>query len=394
MIAVADYDSIAVGDSERICRRITEADVRRFVDMTGDDNPLHVDPGFAAATSFKDVVVHGMLGASFISTVIGTRLPGPGALWVSQSLEFLLPVRLGDELVITCTVTQKHDRERLLELATEITNQHRQRVVSGTGKVKVLSRVEAVPEAVDVPRAALVTGGAGGIGAAISHVLAAHGTAVAVHHHRSDDRARRLVQEIAASGGTAVAIKADLASPGEASALVESTVSHLGGLSVIVHNASPRIAAAPLASMRWAYVEEQINLQVRAGFELVQASVPHLAKGSRIVFITSQVVEGPPTPGWGAYAIAKSAITTMARYLAAELGPSGITVNCVAPGMTDTGFIGDIPEKAQLMAARSTPLRRLAAAGDIAAAVAYLTGPGGAHVTGQTIAVNGGAVMR
>lgn len=394
MIAFADYDRIAVGDSERICRSVTEADVRRFVEMTGDDNPLHVDPEFAATTSFKDVVVHGMLGASFISTVIGTRLPGAGALWVSQSLEFLLPVRLGDVLSITCTVTRKHDRERLLELSTEITNQHRQRVVSGIGKVKVLARVETTAAPVDTPQSALVTGGAGGIGAAISRALAANGAAVAVHHHRGVDRARGLVQEIAAGGGRAVAVQADLSIPGEASSLVQSAASQLGGLSVLVHNASPRIVAAPVASMSWDRVEEQIDIQVRAGFELVQAAIPHLSKGSRVVFITSQVVDGPPTAGWAAYAIAKSAVATMARYLAAELGPSGITVNCVAPGMTDTGFIGDIPEKAQLMAARATPLRRLAGVGDIAAAVAYLTGPGGSFVTGQTIAVNGGAVMR
>lgn len=74
----------------QLVKVITEADIRKFVEMTGDDNPLHVDRKFAEET-FKDIVVHGMLGASFISTVIGTKLPGPGALWVAQSLEFLLP---------------------------------------------------------------------------------------------------------------------------------------------------------------------------------------------------------------------------------------------------------------------------------------------------------------
>ena len=89
----ADFDQIKVGETRSLNRTITEADVRRFVEMTGDDNPLHIDRDFAEETSFKDIVVHGMLGASFISTVIGTQLPGPGALWVSQSLDFLLPVR-------------------------------------------------------------------------------------------------------------------------------------------------------------------------------------------------------------------------------------------------------------------------------------------------------------
>src|SRR6185312_1908690 len=112
----ADFDAIKVGDTRTLTRTIGEADVRRFVEMTGDDNPLHVDRAFAEATSFRDVVVHGMLGASFISTVIGTQLPGPGALWVSQSMEFLSPVRLGDPITVTCTVTAKHAPEPLLEV--------------------------------------------------------------------------------------------------------------------------------------------------------------------------------------------------------------------------------------------------------------------------------------
>ena len=95
-----DFSEIQVGDSESISKTITESDVRRFVEMTGDDNPLHVDSAYAESTAFKDIVVHGMLGASYISTVIGTRLPGTGALWVSQNFDFLLPVRLGDELSI------------------------------------------------------------------------------------------------------------------------------------------------------------------------------------------------------------------------------------------------------------------------------------------------------
>ena len=95
------FEDIEVGETRSILRRITEADVRRFVELSGDDNPLHVDRAYAEKTTFKDIVVHGMLGASFASTVIGTQLPGPGALWVSQNFEFLLPVRIGDELTIT-----------------------------------------------------------------------------------------------------------------------------------------------------------------------------------------------------------------------------------------------------------------------------------------------------
>jgi 3-oxoacyl-[acyl-carrier protein] reductase len=106
------------------------------------------------------------------------------------------------------------------------------------------------------------------------------------------------------------------------------------------------------------------------------------------------VVDGDPSVTWTGYAMAKGALAVFSRYMAAELGPRGITVNCVAPGMTETALIGDIPEKAQLIAARQTPLRRLARPDDVAAAVAYLVSDDAQFVTGDTLAVNGGSAMR
>lgn len=84
----ANCEAIQVGEKCSLTKTITEADVRRFVDMTSVDNPLHVDAVYARSTAFKTVVVHGMRGASFISAAIGNRLPGSGALWVSQQMDF------------------------------------------------------------------------------------------------------------------------------------------------------------------------------------------------------------------------------------------------------------------------------------------------------------------
>ena len=394
-----DFDAIQVGETQTLTRKITEADVRKFVEITGDDNPLHVNRAYAESTSFKDIVVHGMLGASFISTVIGTKLPGTGALWVSQNMEFLLPVRLGDVLTISATVLKKHERERLLELETRIVNQNQQLILTGIGKVKVLvtTELESKTDVKARSRVAIVTGGAGGIGKAICLRLAANGYKVVVNYRGQTDRAAQIVSEINAGGkSNAIAVQADISTEAGAEALYSAAVKAFGPVGVLVNNASPRINPKQLNTISWSDVQQQIDVQVKGAFLMTSAVVPEMSarKWGRIVNITSQVLDGPPSVSWTGYAMAKGALQVFSKYMAAELGPQGITVNCVSPGMCETTLIGEIPEKVQLMIARQTPLRRLAKPSDVASAVAYLVSDEADFVTGDTVAVNGGMAMR
>lgn len=388
-----DFDSVQEGDSRSLTRHIGEADIRRFVEMTGDDNPLHVDAAYAAQTPFKDIVVHGMLGASFISTVIGTQLPGPGALWVSQAMEFHLPVRLGDTLTVVCTVLRKHARDRLLELDTRITNQHGQQVLSGQGKVKLLEppKPKAAPEP-GRSRVAIVAGGAGGIGRVICQQLAAQGLAVIVNYQSGQARAEALVQQIQAAGGQAAAVQADVATPDGAQRLVAEAVRRFGGVGVVVNAASPRIVPRSVDALPWAELQQHLDVQLKSTLLLVQAAREPMAAagGGRVIGIGSMAADGTPVAGWTAYAVAKSALAALVKQLAFELGPQHITVNLVSPGMTNTGFIAGISEKQQLMAARQTPLRRLGEPEDAAAAVAFLASDAAAYITGQNLRVNGG----
>lgn len=397
MSTFLDFDALKVGDSRELTKTITEDDLRRFVELTGDDNPLHVNREFARQTAFKELVVHGMLGASFISTVIGTRLPGPGALWISQSMDFLLPVRLGDELTVTCTVLKKHDRDRLLELDTRIVNQHRQAVLQGQGKVKLLAErpAAAKDEPAVLSRVALVTGGAGGIGEAICRRLARDGFKVVLNYQGSRDRANAIVDDLRAARLDVIAVRADISTTEGVEQLHEQARRHYGDVGVLVNNASPRIEPKALSDIDWADIQRHLDVQLKGGFLLAKRCVADMSRrgSGRIVNITSQVTEGTPSLHWTGYAVAKAALAMLSRNLAAELGPRGVTVNCVSPGMTETGLIGDIPEKHQLMIARQTPLRRLARPDDVAGAVAWLVSDDARFVTGHTLDVNGGMVM-
>jgi 3-oxoacyl-[acyl-carrier protein] reductase len=392
-----EYESIQVGDSASLIKKITIEDIKKFVEMTGDNNPLHVNREYAETTPFKDVVVHGMLGASFISTVIGTQLPGDGALWISQAMEFLLPVRLNDVLNISCTVIKKHDRENLLELETKITNQLKQVVLSGSGKVKVFK--QAAPEKVEDRSArlkvAIVTGGAGGIGRAICLKLAEQGYSVVVNYATNEEKAHNLAEQIVLKGGKAIAVKADIGNAQEVEKLVQMAKQTFGGIGLLVNNASSRINPKSFQELDWEEMDQHLRVQLKGAFQLTKACLPEMKRQGygKIVSLTTQAIDNVPTAAWTSYAVAKSALATFSKCLAVELGPLGITVNCVSPGMTDTALIGDISEKSRLIVARQAPLRRIASPQDIAEAVSFLASAGADYITGETIRVNGGQVM-
>lgn len=137
-----DFDEIPIGYEALLRRTITEKDVQTFAELTGDTNPLHMDAGFASETRFKKRVVHGMLTASFISTVVGMQLPGPGALYLSQVLNFKKPVMIDDIIQVkaivvqkVASVVQKVASSQMLVLDIAVTNQKSENVLTGTAKV-------------------------------------------------------------------------------------------------------------------------------------------------------------------------------------------------------------------------------------------------------------------
>lgn len=111
-------EDLEVGQSDTFTRTVTEDLIVAFAEVSGDNNPVHLDADYAAGTQFGERIAHGMLSAGFVSTVIGTRLPGPGAIYMSQNLQFRAPVKIGDEVTATCTVTDINRERRRVTLET------------------------------------------------------------------------------------------------------------------------------------------------------------------------------------------------------------------------------------------------------------------------------------
>jgi phosphate acetyltransferase len=129
------YDEIRVGDSASLQRTLTERDIQLFAVMSGDVNPAHVDAEYAKSSLFHEVIAHGLWGGSLISTVLGTLYPGPGTVYIDQSLHFSRPVTLGDTITVSVTVKEKFDRTRHVALDCKCVNQDGRTVISGVAEV-------------------------------------------------------------------------------------------------------------------------------------------------------------------------------------------------------------------------------------------------------------------
>jgi 3-hydroxybutyryl-CoA dehydratase len=132
-------EELTVGQSAMFGKTVTEADIMAFAGVSGDTNPIHLHEGFAKTTRFGQRIAHGMLSGSFISTVVGTKLPGPGAIYVSQTMNFMAPVMIGETITAIATITEIDDVRRRVTLRTQCLNGDKV-VIEGEAVVSVPRR--------------------------------------------------------------------------------------------------------------------------------------------------------------------------------------------------------------------------------------------------------------
>lgn len=241
-------------------------------------------------------------------------------------------------------------------------------------------------------KVALVTGSARGIGSAIAERLAADGAAVAVHYVKSADSADRVADRIRAVGGKATVVQGDLGDWSEAKALVERTAEELGRFDILVNNAA-EIGLGAVEEFTEADVRRQFQVNLEGPIATTQAAAGLFPEeGGRIINISS-LSAYIPTLGCSVYGAVKAALEKYSEQCAFELGARGITVNAVAPGLTETEAKDEkAPEDVLRTVVERTPLRRVGQPADIADVVAFLASPDARWVTGQVIRATGGFI--
>jgi len=243
-------------------------------------------------------------------------------------------------------------------------------------------------------KVAVVTGSSRGIGAAIAKELAAHGAKVLVNYASSEERAQGVVDEIVAQGGTAIAVKADVTDRADVEAMMKTAESELGPIDILVNNAAIYFPTVPFSEYAWEDFEKKLTNELKASFQTCQAVVRGMMerKAGCIVNVSS-TLSRQPGPGFIAHASAKSALDAFSKSLALELGPHGIRVNAVAPGLTLTDATSDQPQAFHDAIAAHTPLQRLGEPADIAGAVLFLCSDQGRYISGTYLPVCGGSLM-
>ena len=237
-------------------------------------------------------------------------------------------------------------------------------------------------------RVALVTGGSRGIGAEVARRLVADGARVVIAYRSDKASADRVVQDLSAAGSEALAIAADIALPEDCERLVSSCVRACGRLDILV-NAAGVSDYRPLEQADADHYHAMFNTNVLGALCLTRAAATVMGDPGRIVHFGSRLVDSP-MPETSVYSASKAAVSALVLALSQELGPRGITINAVAPGLIETDMTASaVKERGEALRAR-TPLRRIGQPKDISGLVAFLVSDDAGWITGRTVRADGG----
>jgi 3-oxoacyl-[acyl-carrier protein] reductase len=312
-------------------------------------------------------------------------------------LEFLHQVYIGDTLNIVAVVKQVSVSTQSMVLSILAKNQNNQDVLKGESTVKILeNKKQEKVKAIEEKKVCLITGGTSNIGSAVAENLAKIGFSIALNYNCSVNKAECIRDKIQNMKGAISIYKADVSNRDQVESMVHQIEDRQGGITAIVHCAAPPNVIQGFETLKWGNIQQQIDIQVKGLYNCMQVVLPAMVEKNikgRIVCITSIAADDVPPAKQYDYVLAKAAMISLAKSLAVEYSPKKIAINLIAPGMTETERIIDLPQKAKLMTKMQSPSRSLIHVDEIAETVAFLLMQKSCAITGETVRVCGGIKM-
>jgi len=402
----------AVGDKHQESFVISEEVVAKFAEFSQDYNPMHMDGDSTKSHGYARRVAHGVIQLSYISKVIGMVFPGKGAMWMNQTIDWLSPVFINDEIDIVLTIKEYSESANLLTLSTEIFNQNKQKVMTGLAQVKMtiaisvnLKKPVKLSNLIDSEnilsqkkssdkKVALITGASREIGEEIVKKLAQENYAVIVNYKKNKNMADNVVNAIISAGGEAISICADMSNGAEVDSMAGTILEKWGRCDIVIHGASPPIKFIKAEEANYNDVGIYLEIYLAGAMSLVNLFSSHMKDNQfgRFIFLGTSYLYATPPRGMAAYVSAKEALWVYTKALSSEIAHNGITVNMVSPSLTITDLTNDIPARIKEVEAFKNPTRRLVTTIDIASQVAHLCSEESSYINGINLPITAAPV--
>jgi 3-oxoacyl-[acyl-carrier protein] reductase len=378
------------GDSRSITHKFTEADVKVFAELTGDKNPLHIDKNFAETSAAGGQVVHGMLAASFISTLIGEEIPGHGALWNDFQINWRKMIRIDDAIKFTAKISTINFALETINLDIDgVGLDNNLLYLNGSARVSIMSKKKMINSPLLKGKKILVTGASGVLGSAVCKLLSNNGAEL-ILWGRSNSNLDLLNTELEDS--VVETICCDLL---DKNAVKKQSKKIFSSFEIygIVHT-----AAAPLLLIDSA--SEDSLEELRKHMEVEVFSLQRLVADFKqnlsidegfITAVLSEAVFDSPPANMSAYVTAKTALWGMMKTYAKELGVYGVRCNSVSPGLMETPYSSEISIRAKKIEEATNPLRRICSPEDVAQAILFLATS--SFINGANLPLTGGQRM-
>jgi len=396
-----------IGDEYQEKFIISSEVVDKFAKFSQDYNPMHTDSNFAKNHGYAHKVSHGVIQLSYLSKIIGMDFPGAGAIWLNQTVSWLKPVFVDDEINFVLTIKEYSTSTNILTLTTEVFNQNKQKVMIGLAQVKMtialstnpqkLNKINAINSKVNSlskkqlsnKKVALVTGASRGIGEEIAYKLASENYIVIVNYKKNKELANKTVSSIISLGGTAVSICADISIEDEVNLMAKTILKKWGRCDLIIHGATPSIKSIKAEETSYEDISAYLDVYLKGAILLVNLFLPNMKinQFGRFVFLGTSYLYATPPSGMAAYVCAKEALWGYTKALSNEIAHNGITVNMVSPSLTVTDLTTDVPARIKEVEAFKNPTRRLVTTSDIANQVLHLCSENSSYINGVNLPI-------